>query len=1396
MAAFICDGHSKLSEEDRNIVSGGKQLDDIWIIKNPSGSSGLGTPKSDFTHGYAYLSFGDSCADTDTDADNLFLFMAGHRANNEGDAYWGFEFNQRAPADFSQALNPLDGSTRELDFDRQDRDLLVSGEVVNTQGEDEVNFTLLQWDSTDTSQTSLGSYVPSTPSCGPSEELTTNLNHEIEAPPWFIPVCDSTSDGPNQNQCRLASGDPTSNFKMIAPRDFMEVGIDLQAFGIAEQCFANSFIFTSRSSSSLTSSLKDVGGADFHACDANISIAKSATNELNDPHTFIVTVNKVAIGQSSPSVGTLVTVTGTPTSITPSGTPPGTCTTGSGSVLLSDGSSDLGRCEVTINSSEPGIFVVSASATVSVLDGFVSVATNGIIPNSGPATKTYVDASISIADSNDLRSATNEVGMAHTFTVTVRENDGSGGYVGSPGETINVVVTPDASALIGGTCLGVSAVTNGSGQCTVIVNSSMAGTFTINASSNISVGGFSLARDTAGNPGSDGSGPATKTFVDARISVTDDGVNRVGDAHPFTIHVEQNDGTGWSSASPVFPSSSLTNSPATSNSTGASGAMTSETCSDGTVNGSCSVTIVSDTTGTTTIRASVILSVGGVKLTRQTGSGAPNSPDAVKTWVDARISIDPAEATKEVGEAHTFTVTLEIDDGSGDGFVGATVDNVTIGLFPTTIMTSNTCALGTSGTTDTPVGACSLSIVSSSTGDFTISASTIVSVLGVEMRVSTEAQDRNSSPATMTFVDAIIGLSPDATNKVGQDHIFVVTVMEDDGSGSGMQLASGEQVEVSYTNSFGAQAQALASCTTRDGTGFLTDGNSDLGKCEVTISSTTAGQILATATSNVLVGGLSLTRTTSSTKTYVDARISVTPDGANPIGAPYTFTVLVEQNDGSGWSPVTGVFPTYALADTGLASGAETSDTCFTTGTMDGICYVTIVSPTAGATTIHSQVSFAVNGVTLSPQTDPDGVVTWVNADISIVESATNAVGEPHEFTVTVSADPSGGHPNFLSITASVDPEPNMLNVSTCGAPSEPDTYTRTCTLTVNSSEADVFIARATAEVRIKGVTLVLATGDHGGYPNATKTYVDARISVTPDGVKPVGAEHTFTILVEQHDGNGWSPVDGVFPTHILDNVGANGAMTSDACLTLGTDSNGICTVTVISSTTGTTTIHAGVSLRVGGALSRQTQTDAVATWVSATISITPNSKTNAVDDPHIFNVTVSADPSGGLPSFGPISASVNPVPNSQYDSTCLTPEPVDAYTRSCTITINSSAAHVFIASASAVVEIGGVTFNLATGGDSPNATKTYVDARISVEADGVKTVGAQHTFSILVEQNDGSGWSPVAGVAPTYGLNNASGASGAITSETCPDGTGINGECTVTVTSLTTGTTTIHAAR
>src|SRR3954464_4788983 len=67
----------------------------------------------------------------------------------------------------------------------------------------------------------------------------------------------------------------------------------------------------------------------------------------------------------------------------------------------------------------------------------------------------------------------------------------------------------------------------------------------------------------------------------------------------------------------------------------------------------------------TSVRASTSVTVGGVSLSRSSGDGkAGDSADAKKTWVNAAISIGPS-AINEVGQPHTFTVTVLKDTGSG-----------------------------------------------------------------------------------------------------------------------------------------------------------------------------------------------------------------------------------------------------------------------------------------------------------------------------------------------------------------------------------------------------------------------------------------------------------------------------------------------------------------------------------------------------------------------------------------------------------------------------------------------------------------------------------------------------------------------------------------------------------
>src|SRR5256712_3774152 len=266
-AGLICDGSSDsrfdgnggdtVVEPEENIVSpGGKQIDDIWNIKR-----GSVTPKDDFSHAYYLFRNSDSSCDADTEPNNRFLVLGGHRGDNEGDAFWGFELSQVPPTRFNDVVSNS-GATFDLDFNRTPGDLLVSFTLVG--GGTSPLLEVFAWNGS--------TFAPAPSLCGGSQGdslLRTNSSNDIQAPPWNVPVCDPTStNGPNS--CRVVNENGTVPAQpgdtRLAPRDFNEAIVDLGAFVSGNVCF-NSLLFTSRSAHPLeTADLKDVAGAYVNTC--------------------------------------------------------------------------------------------------------------------------------------------------------------------------------------------------------------------------------------------------------------------------------------------------------------------------------------------------------------------------------------------------------------------------------------------------------------------------------------------------------------------------------------------------------------------------------------------------------------------------------------------------------------------------------------------------------------------------------------------------------------------------------------------------------------------------------------------------------------------------------------------------------------------------------------------------------------------------------------------------------------------------------------------------------------------------------------------------------------------------------------------------------------------------
>src|SRR2546428_366050 len=80
------------------------------------------------------------------------------------------------------------------------------------------------------------------------------------------------------------------------------------------------------------------------------------------------------------------------------------------------GGGSTARCTVVITSAATGTTVVAASSSIPLTgDGSVARTTDSTAGNSGPASKTWVDATIAITPAT----ATNAVGTNHTLTITV-----------------------------------------------------------------------------------------------------------------------------------------------------------------------------------------------------------------------------------------------------------------------------------------------------------------------------------------------------------------------------------------------------------------------------------------------------------------------------------------------------------------------------------------------------------------------------------------------------------------------------------------------------------------------------------------------------------------------------------------------------------------------------------------------------------------------------------------------------------------------------------------------------------------------------------------------------------------------------------------------------------------
>jgi hypothetical protein len=231
-------------------------------------------------------------------------------------------------------------------------------------------------------------------------------------------------------------------------------------------------------------------------------------------------------------------------------------------------------------------------------------------------------------------------------------------------------------------------------------------------------------------------------------------------------------------------------------------------------------------------------------------------------------------------------------------------------------------------------------------------------------------------------VDARISIAASGTGQVGTSRTFTVTVEKNDGSG----WAPADGVAVNGMLTSGSVGAITGG--TCDGTEPDTDGS---GHCTIIVSSGATGlsTVDATATVSVegVVGPVSKTVSTSgsgATATWVDARITVaTSDaGTGLVSSPHTFMVIVEKNDGTGWSAVSGIAVDATEAGDGGITGGTCSNTVGDTAS-DGTCTIIVNSSVTGMSTVNATATVVVGGVNIDVSTsgygahDIDNVATW-----------------------------------------------------------------------------------------------------------------------------------------------------------------------------------------------------------------------------------------------------------------------------------------------------------------------------------------------------------------------------------------------------------------------------------
>lgn len=1049
----------------------------------------------------------------------------------------------------------------------------------------------------------------------------------------------------------------------------------------------------------------------------------NATNAVGSTHTFTAKLERdtgsgwAALGGATLNLtldpgGTnaaLVEINGAPASGTS-----GSCTTAGD-----------GTCSIKINSTTTG------GVTLTAVYG--TTLDSGPLSRSATTNKLYVDFRLDVTPAR----ATNEAGTTHTFTVSLDRDAGSG-FQDFAGQTVTLTLTPgltnahfveiNGSAASGtsGTC-----VTDGSGQCSVKIFSSVPGAAQLTAQYDTALDSGTVSLQKSAN----------KDYVDFRLRVTPpNATNEVGTTHTFTVALDRGTGSGFGAY--AGQTVTLTLDPGVSDAhfveiNGSASSGTSATCvTDG--SGDCTVKIFASTPGGSTLTA-------GWSTTIDSGT-VNRSASATKQYNDYRLNLTPPSSTNEVGTTHRFIALLERDLGSGWlAFPGRTV---TLTLTPGSsdahfVAINGSASSGTSATCVTRTdGTCEVQIFSTQAGAVGLTATWKTTLdSGTVTRTDSAAKQYNDYRLEVT--------PPNATNEVGTTHTFSVGLGID--TGNGFAAFSGQTVTLTLTPGVTDGRFVRINGVAASGT-TATCVTTVIGTCTVEILATTPGSISLNASWGTTLDSGAVNRSDSASKQYNDYRLSLNPPSAtNEVGTAHTFTALLERNTGSGFAAYAGQTATLTLTPgvsdahfTSINGSASSGTSATCTTASNGTCEIVIGAAQPGSVGLSATWKTALDSGTV---TRMDTAAKQYNDYALTVDppTAVNEVDDPHTFTITLTRDTGSGHAGYggQSVTLTLDPGASDAHFTSINGSAASGT-SGSCT-TNGSGVCTVIVTAGTAGTVSLSARwgTILDSGNVTRQNSGTKHYVDAAIQIAPDAVNEVGDPHAFYVTMTAYPA-GAKPVSFVAITPTVSPAPDGGVVST--CGSPGVSGNvATCSVTVNSSSDGRFTANAAGTVSMGGvAVTRSTSGNsgpggsgpANKDYVDASVAIGPSEAVNPIGTAHTFAITVTAHSGqAGPTTFQSIVPSVSPSPDGGSSTTCGSPA-ISGNSAVCMFTITSTVAGTFSADVTAIVKVGGVTMTRSTTENagpagSGRAIKHYIGIELTKTGPTLAHVGDTVTYTM-----------------------------------------------------------------